>query len=108
MKNQKTIDIITVTILNKISLNQNAVSTIYTILNEKIHIKNAVSVYHFLNFFNSSSLQNSTLSYIERCFTIVSDNERFLEIEYNLICKILASSKLLNISEIEVLKVINR
>ena len=71
MKNQKTIDIITVTRLNKLSLNQNAVSTIYTILNEKIHIKNAVSVYHFLNFFNSSSIQNSTLSYIERCFTIV-------------------------------------
>ena len=85
MKNQKTIDIITVTRLNKLSLNQNAVSTIYTILNEKIHIKIVVSFYHFFNFFNSSCLQNSTLSYIESCFTVVSDNERFLEIEYKLI-----------------------
>ena len=58
--------------------------------------------------FNLSSRQPSTLSYIERCFSIVSDNESFLELELNFISKILASSELLITSEIDVLKIANR
>ena len=65
-------------------------------------------MYQFVNLFNLSSLQNSTFSYIERCFTIVSDNESFLELGYYLFSKILASSELLITSEIEVFKVANR
>ena len=50
---------------------------------------------------------NLTNSYIERCFTIVSDDESFLDLEHKFISKILASSNLLITSEIEVLKVAN-
>ena len=88
--------------MNKLSLNKKACSEIGIILNEKIQIKNAASVYQFTNLFNFSSLKNSTFSYIQRCFTIVSDDESFLELEYNLVSKILANSELLITSEIEV------
>ena len=108
INNRKVSGIFTATRFNKLSLNNNAVNTICKILKEKLHIKNAASVYQFVNLFNLLSLQNSTLSYMERCFTIVSDNEKFFELEYNFVLKILSSSKLLITSEIEVFKVANR
>ena len=108
MKNRKIIDIITATRFNKLSLNENAVSPICKFLKEKLQIKNAASIYQFVNMFNLSSLENSALSYIERLFTIVSDNDSFLDIEYNLISKIFASSELLVTSEIEVYKAVER
>ena len=107
MKNRKIADIIAVTRLKKLSLNENAVSKICSILKENVQIENASSVYQFVNLFNLSGLKNSTLSYIERCFTIVSDDKSFLDLEHKYIFKILASSNLLITSEIEVLKVAN-
>ena len=107
-KNRKISEIIKGIRFNKLSLNGNAVSTTCTILKDKLKIINAVSVHQFSNLFNLSSLQNSTLSYIERCFTILSDNKSFLELEHNLIFEILASSELLITSEIEVFKVAKR
>ena len=108
MKNQTITETFKVIRFNKFFLNKRAFGTICTILKEKLQIKTAASVYQFVNLFNLTNLQNSCHSYIQRCFTIVSDNESFLELEYNLISKILASSELLITSEIEVLKVINR
>ena len=108
MKNQKTIDIIAATKFKKLSLNENKVSTVCKLLKEKLQIKNAALVYQFVNLFNLSTLKSSTLSYIKRCFTIVSDNESFLELELYLISKILTSSGLLITSEIEVFKVVDR
>ena len=108
MKNRKIAEMITATRLNKLSLSKNAISTVCTTLKEKIQIKNAASVYQFVNLFNLFCLQNSTLSYLERCFSIISDNESFLELEYNFISKILASSGLLINSEIELFKIADR
>ena len=108
MKNRKTIDIIAATKFKKLSLNENKVSTVCKLLKEKLQIKNAALVYQFVNLFNLSPLKSSTLSYIKRCFTIVSDNESFLELELYLISKILTSSGLLITSEIEVFKVVDR
>ena len=105
---KKMTEIFTATRFNKFTLNENAVSTISKILRENLQIKNAASVYKFVNLFNLTNLKNSTFSYIERCFTIVSENKNFLELEYNLMSKILASSELLITSEIEVFKVVNR
>ena len=101
-------ELVTTTRFINFSFNENAVSIISKILKEKLHIKNAAFLYQFVNLFNVSSLQNSTFNYIERCFTIVSDNKSFLELGYNLFSKILASSELLITSEIEVFKVANR
>ena len=108
MKNRKTIDIIAATRFKKLSLNENKLSTIYRFLKEKLQLKNAASVYQFVNLFNLPSLQSLTLSYIERCFTIVSDDESLLELEFSCISKILATSELLITSEIEILNVVNR
>ena len=91
MKNRKTIDKIAATRSKKLFLNENKVSTVCKLLKEKLQIKNAALVYQFVNLFNLSTLKSSTLSYIERWFTIVSDNEKFFELEYNLISKILSS-----------------
>ena len=77
-------------------------------LKEKLQLKNAATVYQFVNLLNLPRLQNLTLSYIERWLTIVTNNESSLELEYNLISIILASSELLITSEIEVFKVANR
>ena len=107
-RNRKITEIIKVIRFNKLSLNGIAVTTTCTILKDKLQIINAVSVYHFSNLFNLPSLKNLTLSYIERCFTIVSDNKSFLELEHNLISEVLASSELLITSEIEVFKVANK
>ena len=100
MKDKKTIDIIASTRFKKLSLNENKLSTIYRFLKKKLQLKNAASVYQFGNLFNLPRLQNLTLSYIERCFTIVSNNKSLLELEFSCISKILASSELLITSEI--------
>ena len=58
--------------------------------------------------FNLSSFKNLTLSYIQRCFTIVSDDESFLELELKLISKILASSVLMITTEVKVFYAVDR
>ena len=100
-RNRKITEIIKVIRFNKLSLNGIAVTTTCTILKDKLQIINAVSVYHFSNLFNLPSLKNLTLSYIERCFTIVSDNKSFLELEHNLISEVIRSSELASILDIE-------
>ena len=108
IKTQKVTEIISVWKINKLSLNKKACNKISKIFEGKLQIQNAASVYQFVNLFNSSSLQKSTNNYLERCFTILSDNESFLELEFNLISKIFASSELLITSEIEVYSAANR
>ena len=68
IKNRKRSEIITVTRITKLSFNKNAVRKICKIFKGKLQIKNAASVYQFLNLFILNSLKNSTLSYVERCF----------------------------------------
>ena len=108
MKNRKTTELLKITRLNKFSLNENACDKVYTVLKQKLQFKKSAFVYQFVNLFNLSSLRNLTFSFIQRCFTIVSIDESFLELEYKFISKILASSELLITSEIEVFKVANR
>ena len=108
MKNRKITEVLTITRINKLSLNENAYDKIFTVLKQKLQFKKAAFVYQFVNLFNLSSLRNSIFSYIERCFTVVSNNESFLELEYNSVSKLLASSELLITSEIEVFKVTKR
>ena len=78
------------------------------IISESLQTKNADSVYQFSNLFYSPSLPKTTLRFIERCFTIVSDNVSFIHLEYNSLLKILASSELSITSEIEVFEVADR
>ena len=42
------------------------------------------------------------MNYVERCFTMIADNENFLQLDFALVQKILLSSKLHITSELEV------
>ena len=103
--NQSKQNTIKETRINKLSLKKDANSKICTPTFEILQIKNAAIVHQFANLFSLLDLCKTTLRFIERCFTIVSDNESFKQLDYDLIKKILASSNLLTTSEIEVFNV---
>ena len=77
-------------------------------IKERIQIKNAACFYQSFNIFNLPKSHKATLSYIERCFTIINDIDNFEQLDYGWILKILASSELAITSEIEVFKVAQR
>ena len=59
-------------------------------------------IFHqFANIFKLSS--EATQSYMERCFTVAIENKSFLELDFNVVSKLLASSELFVTSEREVL-----
>ena len=108
MKNRKKNEILKATRFNKLSLNDKAISLIYKIFKKEIQIKNIASVYQFANLFNLSRLKNSTLRYLDRCFSIVSHKDSFLELEHSCISKILARSCLMITTEVEVFNAADR
>ena len=103
--NQSKQNTIKETRINKLSLKKDANSKICTPTFEILQIKNAAIVHQFANLFSLLDLCKTTLRFIECCFTVVSNNESFNQLDYNLISKIFASSSLLITSEIEVFKV---
>ena len=105
IKNQYKHNTVAVTRLNKFSLNEDASRKICTTNLKKLQIKNAASVYQFVNLFNLSSLHKINLRFIERCFTNVSNTESFKHLNYTSASKIFASSSLFITSEIEVFNV---
>ena len=107
-KNQNERNTIAVIRLNKLSLNEDASNIVTTTMKERIQIKNAASVYQFVNLFNVPSLQKAILRFIESCFTIISDTDNFKQLEYASISKIFASSSLFITTEVEVFKVAER
>ena len=108
MVNENKQNSIAVARLNKFSLNEDASSKISTKILIKLQIKNAASVYLFVNLFSFQSIHKTTLMFIECCFTVVSDTDSFKQLDYTSISKILASSSLFITSEIEIFKVAER
>ena len=82
--NQSKQNTITVRRINKLSLKKDANSKVCTPTFEKLQIKNAAIVYQFANLFSLLDLCKTTQRFIERCFTVVSDNESFNQLDYNL------------------------
>ena len=78
------------------------------VISANLQIKNAACYYQFVNFFCLLSLQKLTLNYIERCFTIASDTDSFILLDYTSFSKILASSSLLITSELEVFNALKK
>ena len=70
---------------------------------KKLKIDNALAFHQFASVFNLSNACKATRSYVERCFTVLVETENFLELNFALLLKILASSELLITSEREVL-----
>ena len=94
------IEIISLLKLNKFFLSKNVPSKMS--VKNKLHIQNVVAFYKLSNIFSFPSL-----CYIERCFTSVIETEKFLELDFHLVSIILASSKLLITSEVEVFNAAN-
>ena len=76
---------------------------IYKHFTEKITIYSAAFYYQFASKLNYPELAAQSLSYIERCFTMVVNSKSFLELDYETLEKILDSSDLYVSSEFEVL-----
>ena len=88
--------------LTKHSLNEHLVSQIFENFNEKLQIQNAVLFYQLASKFNLTDLHFTVFRYIERCFSMIVETESFLELDFNTVSKILASSSLQIDSEVEI------
>ena len=99
-KSLKENEIISVMKLNKFYLSENVCGKIT--IKHKLNIQNVVTFYQFAKIVNLPNLCETAFSYIERCFTMIVETDNFLELHYNYISNILASSKLLITSEVEV------
>ena len=72
-------------------------------IRSNINNRNVALFYKISNYFNFNQLSQLTSCHIERCFTSVCETNNFLELDFILIIKILASSELCIDSELEVL-----
>ena len=76
---------------------------IFKLIKDKVNVRNVSMYYQIANLFQSTKLVKKSMSYIERCFTLVCKHAVFLELDFNLIAKIISSSELKVDSELEVL-----
>ena len=92
---------------NNVFLNKDMEVSITEQVKARINFEN-VSTYHQLtSYFNNATLLNFTSDYIQRGFTMVAKTENFLQLEFNLIDKLLSSSELHISSELEVFHAAN-
>ena len=74
----------------------------FDIMKEKLCVENAARLYQLTDILQLFSYQKQMLSYIERCFTSVVETQSYLQLDFNLVEKILDSSGLNFTSELEV------
>ena len=71
-------------------------------LMKMINTQNVTFYLKLASIFNLARIARALLSYIERCFTMVVKSKTFLQIDYDLVKRILSSSRLEITSELEV------
>ena len=76
-------------------------------IKKSINVHNVTTYYQIAKYFNLTQLSKQALCYIEQCFTTVFETHNFLELNYILVAKVLASSNLHLDSELEVLKAVD-
>ena len=101
-------NIISVLKENSLFSNEDEENNLANYVNNKLNVQNLLSLYQLVNNFNQLSSSKSLLSYIESAFTTVRKQNCFMELSFDNISKILASSKLYNTSEQEVYHVANK
>ena len=87
---------------NKLTLNEDVQIKISNHFQHKICLKNVISFLQLAKVFNLTGLSKTVLRYIESCFTMVVESNKFLELDYNIVVKVLLSSELNIDTEIEV------
>ena len=85
-----------------ISNNEKLTPMLFDVIKDKLDIKNILVFLTLFDSFKISDLKIATLNYIYRSFTIITDTLNFLELDFQLIAKILSSSQLSITSEFEV------
>ena len=73
----------------------------------KITVENVITFYNLARLYQLTVLAEIAFSYIERCFQKLMDTENFLELDYNIVKRILISSNLHINSELEVFNTAN-
>ena len=106
--NQENCELTSAIKLTKHSLNEGLISKAFENFNEKLKIQNAVLLFQLASKFNLSNVNITVLRFIERCFRMIVDTESFLELDFNTISKILASSSLQIDLEVEVYNAANK
>ena len=100
-------ELVSIITLNKLSLKDNVLSNLSESIEENLQTENAACFYHLVKRFNLKSLVVTVFEYVARCFTILVETPSFLELDFTLVSKILASSELLITTELEVLNAAN-
>ena len=70
---------------------------------DKINVQNVTIFYQLAKLNKLTKLAEISPSYIERCFAVVVESDNFLELQFNLVAKILSSSELSIHSELEII-----
>ena len=90
--------------LNNIFLHEKVEQKLCEFVEAKLNLENMLTFYQLTKHYNSSK---AAFSYIQRCFTMLSETEGFLELDFIHVLKILASSQLLTSTELEVYNAAN-
>ena len=93
---------------NKILLDVELENAICKYYENKVDLNNVATLYNSSQIFNLSGLSKLSLSFIERYFLMVANSEKFLELDFYSVAKILSSSELNIDSELEVLNIAER
>ena len=91
---------------NKLLKSEDLDIKVFNYLKGKITIENVFTFYVFADTFKLNNLSKITLRYIQRCFTMTTDTENFLNLEFRSVGKIISSSELNITSELEIFRVV--
>ena len=88
---------------NKLFLEEKIQNKLLSFIKRKVKLQNVVTYYQLAKSFNLGILAKDTLSYIVRCFTMVTKFNNFLQLDFVFVAKIISSSELEITSELEVM-----
>ena len=87
---------------NKAMFNEVADKEVYRSIEDKINLHNYTALYQISHVFKFSNTRKPPILFIERCFPIICESQKFLDLDYKYVAKILSSSYLNIDSELEV------
>ena len=93
---------------NKIFLKEDVENKIRKTIENKVNVNNAAVLYNFSTLYNLSSLSKLTLCIIQRCFQLIADSQKFLELGFTSFVKIISCNELNCDSELEVFRIADR
>ena len=87
---------------NEVVLREDVHRKISDYIQNKVNLQNLTTFYQLAKLFNLTKISKIASDYIKRCFTLVVESKNFLELDYDLIGKLLANSELKVDTEIEI------